>query len=433
MKVLHLLLAAVFMLGAVLVSANQTTAAPPTPTVAEEKVITTNGSNKWPIATIGGGRVAVAWSRNDDARFADARDTGGDFLNSTLGSVGNNSTYFNSSVATGSDGSMHYAFIRDGSSIRYRRLNPTTQPGQGINFSGERIVASGQDFANGLDIAVKGANEVFVTWRLNDGGIAFAYSPDRGENWTIIKRVSTPTASYAGRPRISANAAGPVLLTWAGDNGSIYVGAWNGDNFPNTCITCVRYGSPNAFFNPDIVVSPSGNGYVTFYNAGGGVFYGTRQNDGSFGLSRISGDGGVPPGGVAIGADAQDNLHVAWISQAAGDGNFNVYVSVKRANEGEFSAPIVVSRDGSAYKANVEVVAQSKPGYSLTHVVWESFAGGQYIRYARVQSNGIGCLAGLAPEESEANADTVSPQGNSLSRRIYFPLIFKQQAPANCQ
>lgn len=421
MKSFKLMLAVVFALTALTIPAATSTAAPPTPVLVEQPVLSQGGANKLPSVAVGNGNVHIAWSGpgqggSDRAMYASrGEETGGAFAIASKGSVGGSTTYFNASVAVGSDGTVHYAWVNGGGTIYYTNSRPGQAP--------QQIVSRFEDFANSLALTVKGNNEIFVSWRHQgdnpNGYIRFAYSNNGGVSWPVVKDVPTPTGTYAGKPYL---AAGPnnAFLVWTGNDGAIYVGEWNGDNFASSCISCPKYGPRTDFFNPTIAVGPDGRPYVAWRSVGRGVFYGSRDN-GTWGLSNQFGHKDVA-GPVSIDVDSRSNVHLAWISKEGG--SFNTWYAVKTPSE-NFSTPIVASLDGGAFKANVDMAVSAKPGRVVAHIAWESFGGNQVIRYARVQTNGIGC-SGAAAEDSGDEASSVRAV---YMNPVFFPMISEPEAP----
>jgi hypothetical protein len=416
MKSFKLLLASVFALTALVIPASTSTAATGQPAVKEERSVSTTGSeaSKLPSVAVGGGVVHIGWGVPNKALYAGRADeTSGDFNPGQVGSIGNNSTYVNAAVAVGSDNIAHYAWIEGGGTIKYRNL----RPGQG-----EIVAARFEDFANGLSLAVKGTNEIFISWRHQgddpNGYIRFAYSNNGGASWPIVTDVPIPAGTYAGKPYLAAGPNnGPVFLTWTGVDGRIYVGQWNGSNFSPVCVSCFRPELPTDMFNPTISVGPDGRPYAAWRSVGRGVFYASRQDNGSWGISNQFSHSEVA-GPVSIEVDSQNNVHLAWISKQSG--NFETWYSVQPRN-GSFSEPIIVSRDNGAFKANVDMTAIAKPGHATAHIVWESFANGQRIRYSRVQTDGIGCSGATVSEQAEGRP---AIQG-ILRNPIYFPMVSK--------
>jgi len=425
MRFFKTLIPIVLTLGALSLPATPSTAAPPVPALVEEGAITDNDTHKFPTAVTYGGRVHVAWATNGQANFGERGETaGGGFSREKLGSIGANSSYFNAVVAVANNGTLHFVWIDGGVSGRPATiLHRSKAPGQA--WSAQHAVAQFEAFANGLAVTVKGNNEVFVIWRHDgddpNGYIRFAYSSDAGVTWPARNDLPLPAGTYAGSLDIATIPNGPVMATWTGTDGNIYVGEWTGSNFQPTNVTGPRYGARNDFFNPTVTMSPSGQPFIAWRSVGRGVFYGSRQSNGTWGLSNAFQHSDVA-GRVAVAVDSRSNVHLAWVSKQSG--NWETYYTVKTPTE-EFAAPIIVSRDGGAFKANVELTVSNKPGYALGHVFWESFGGGQFIRYARVQTNGIGCLS-TAAADVEASA--------AQNYKLYLPLVARtsETPPPTC-
>ncbi|MBV9787353.1 MAG: hypothetical protein JOZ51_04235, partial [Chloroflexi bacterium] len=170
-----------------------------------------------------------------------------------------------------------------------------------------------------------------------------------------------------------------VFLNWTGVDGNVYIGEFNGNTFVPVKIT-----TTTKDFNPTVTVSSSGQPIAAWRNISQGVFVGYRAANGAWTIENPFPHNGVA-GPVSIVADAQNNLHLAWISQQAGNGLFEVWYTFKTPTD-PWSTPQVVSRDGGAFKANLSMTTSLTGGNALAHLFWESFAGGQFIRYAQVKT-----------------------------------------------
>ncbi|WP_026369490.1 hypothetical protein [Kallotenue papyrolyticum] len=442
MKSLYATLAALLLLAALLVPAARLQAAPPLPVLVEEGVLSGNENNKLPSVATGNGRVYLTWSVNNGIYEVDRQEETGVFGRENLGSNNGNPTYFNAAVAVGADGTEHVAWI-SGGNIVYRRQ------ARGQPWTETRAIANAASFANNLDIAVQGVNRVFVIWRDTapyDGALFYIYSPDGGNTWSQRIQINLPEGSYAGIPHIAAGPEGkPVMMTYTGkDKGIVYAGEWNGQNFNIVCVSCFRFGGKSDFFNPSITVTPAGRPYVIWRAVGGGIFFAERQANGSWGVARISSH--LAPNytySVAIAADAANNVHMAWIARETEKGSPSVWYTV-RNRDGEFATPIAVSRDGGAFKSGVDIAATALYDRVVAHIAWESFSNGQFIRYARVQTGGIGCVGAQQAVQTAAPREILTPQvvpqaeldaqleaaleAAQDGQRIYLPIIFNQRS-----
>ncbi|HEX6289939.1 MAG TPA: hypothetical protein VFZ66_12155 [Herpetosiphonaceae bacterium] len=423
MKSFKLLLAILGVLTILTISVAPSSAAPPTPVVTDERIVSLNPSSpKLPAVAVGNGQVHLAWSEPGAAKYAfRGEETLDAFTIQTPGSVGNNSTYFNADVAVGGDGKIHAAWISGGSTIQYANK----QPGQ--DWPAPQNVALFEDFANGLSLTVSGSN-VFISWRHQgedpNGYIRFVYSNNGGVSWPIKLDVPLPSGTYAGVPYLAAGRNnGPVFLAWTGNDGRVYVGQWNGSNFAPVCVSCFRADLPQDLFNPTVAVAPNGQPVAAWRSVSQGVMYASRQQDGSWGISKQFPEPDVT-GPVSIQVDGAGNIHLAWVSKATG--SLTTRYAVKASTEQGFSNPITVSNDGGAFKTNVDMAVCAKSGYSLAHIAWESFSNGQFIRYSRVQANGIGFSAGMMDETVEGRS--LAPLGH-LDPWVYLPMITKAPPP----
>lgn len=328
-----------------------------------------------------------------------------------------------------SDGTVHYAWIDSGRFVRHldRSLN------QG--WSAEHVVAISENFANAISIAVRGS-EVYLSWRHQgadpSGYIRIAYSANKGESWPIVRDIPTPTGTYAGRPSLAANAMSNVLLTWTGTDGNVYVGEGSAQNFTTTCITCSA-GTRNDFFNPTIASGPDGQAYLVWRSVTRGVFY-ARRSSSTWSMINVFPHREVV-GPVKIAVDSQSNIHLAWISKQSGA--FDTWYAVKTTTT-SFSAPIAISTDGGAFKANLDMAVSIRPEYTTAHIFYESFASEQVIRYARVRTNDIGCFGssgsalGVDTDASRLVAPVDDGRATGLSRQAYIPVAMAGAPPTSC-
>jgi hypothetical protein len=423
MKSLKLLLAIGFALT-ILIPALPSTAAPSQPGLAEDYNITPNATNKWPSIAVANDMLRVAWSNKNEANYAERTEESGAFSSAKVGVTGNNSTYFNAAVAVGQDGSIHYAWISNEGGTIYHISK------SGTAWSAVHTVAAGQNFANTLNIAARGSNEVFITWRhqgsSSNGYVAFAYSNNSGASWPVIADASAPQGAYAGRPDIVAGPANlPVFLTWTGVDGSVYLAEWTGSNFSTSCLTCARYGPRKDFFNPSVAMSNDGRPYVAWRSVNDGVYYASRQPNGTWGYSNAFRYPEVSS--VSIAVDKRNNVHLAWLSKANNRTDGYYVVSAPQPGGGEsFSSPIIFTLDNGAFKADLDMTASAKSTYGLAHIAYESFGGGQFIRYARIRTEGIGCSSSAA---SRSEADGIVKIRAIYSKPVYMPMIVNGSVP----
>lgn len=353
-------------------------AAAPQPVFQYDETITpVAGSHKFPSATVARGQLHVVWAKPNEANHAVRAETAQGFAITAppIGSIGTNSSFFNAATAADKNGVVHVVWIDNGSAIRHRSNTNGA-------WSDTRTAATGQKFANYIATTVASNGRIFAAWRHEganpDGHIAFVFSDNGGASWSAAADVALPTGTYAGVPSLAAGPSGQVFLTWTGVDGNVYVGEFNGSTFVPVKVTNGK------FFNSTISVSPNGQPVAAWRSIDQGVFVGYRSASGQWTTQNLFPHSGVA-GPVNIVADAQNNLHLAWISQQAGGGKFEAWYSFKTPTD-PWSVPMVVSRDGTAFKANLSMTASLNSGTALAHIFWESFAGGQFIRYAQVKT-----------------------------------------------
>lgn len=418
MKSFKLLLAVVFALTALTIPAATTTAAIAEPVLDEPGINIEGGTTKWPSLATGNGKVYVAWSVPQSAKFAESAERPTGFIIRRNGSVGDNSTYFNAAVAVATDGTIHYAWIDGGGIIRHASRSAGVE-----NWTDPpHVVAAGQNFANTLNLAVRGNNEIYVTWRhqgANEGNLGFAYSNTTGASWQVIKDVNTPRGIYAGQPGIVAGAANqPVYLAWTGADGNVYMATWvNASNdFSTECITCTRIGGTKDFFNPSVAMTTDGRPYLAWRSVQQGVYYGSRQADSTWGFSRVFPSSTYPDvSSVAIAVDKRDNVHLTWLSKQ--NNRTNAYYAVQKPGQ-FFTNPIIIFNDNGAFKANLDMAVSLQSSVGYAHIGVEEFGGGQAIRYARVRVNGIGCDVSAA-----GSGDEVSGIRALYQNPVFFPMV----------
>ncbi len=359
-------------------SSSPSRAAAPQPVYQYGETITSNGNHKLPSAAVAGGQLHVVWSTPNEANYATRAETAQGFTiaNPPLGSIGDNSTYYNHSITADKNGVLHAIWIDDGTMIRHRSKSGST-------WSETHTVATSQNFANNMSAVAASTGRLFAAWRHQgpspDGHISFAVSDNGGASWSGTIPVPVPAGVYAGVPYLAAGPSGQVYLAWTGTDGNAYVGEYNGSTFVATKIT-----NGSNFFNATASVLPNGHPVAAWRNSDNGVYYGYRNTSGQWVVEKAFAHSGVT-GPVSVVADAQGNLHLAWVSQQVAEGSFETWYSFKTPTD-PWSAPMVVSREGTGFKTGLNMTASLSGGNALAHIFWESFGNGQFIRYAQVKT-----------------------------------------------
>ncbi|HEY0607433.1 MAG TPA: hypothetical protein VGD58_31235 [Herpetosiphonaceae bacterium] len=355
-----------------------TQAAAPQPVFQYAETITpATGSHKFPSATVANGQLHVVWATPNQANHAVRAEAAQGFAitNPVIGSIGGNSSFFNAAT-TSRNGVVHVVWIDNGGTIRHRSNT-------GGAWSDTHTAATGQNFANYISTTIASNGRIFAAWRHQgsnpDAYIGFSFSDNGGVSWSGMVDVALPRGTYAGVPSLAAGPSGQVFLSWTGVDGNVYVGEFDGSTFVPVKVT-----STTNNFNPTVTAAPSGQPVAAWRNIQQGVFVGYRNAAGQWTVENPFPHNGVA-GPVSIVADAQNNLHLAWISQQAGNSQFEAWYSFKTPAD-PWTTPQVVSRDGPAFKANLSMTATLSSGTALAHIFWESFAGGQFIRYAQVKT-----------------------------------------------
>ncbi|MBA3946994.1 MAG: hypothetical protein H0X37_20830 [Herpetosiphonaceae bacterium] len=379
MKQLKILGGGLLFAAVLMVTVGLTTAAPPQPNLVEQTTVTpTSGDNKLPSVAATNGQLAVAWTigNSGQANVALRPETSGTFTPITLGTIntgcsgsGCSSTYNNASTQIGTDNIVHYVYVQAASSIHYRRQ----LPGQG--FGSDVTIATGQNFANKVQLAT-GAGKVLVVWRLSDGSLSYTMSSDNGVSWGPVSGIQTPNPSYSD-VKAAAATDGTFYVTFAG-GGTVYLAQSSGGNFTTNSVAGGDY-----YFS-SVAVGPTGQVYLAWRSINNGVYYAFRQSNGSYAVSNVFRQSNVNYT-TAIAVDSQSNVHLAWTSTNSGQSE--TYYAFRTPTQ-DFTTPIIVSNEGNGLKADVAIAADVVNGVPTAHIAWESFVGGQYIRYARVTAVG---------------------------------------------
>jgi hypothetical protein len=341
------------------------------------------------VGSNAGRRAAKVWRKPDSAlSFTDPVQ---------IGIAEGQPDYSTVAVAGARNGDVYAAWINQPEKriyVRRRAADGSWDPA--------RIAVSGSPFPVQIAVGVASdSNTVFVVWRDPDQPAKYAYSPDRGLNWTPTNNLGNFKA-YSSPLSVATGPTGQVGVAWTGDTGNslqIFVALWNGSAFSIERVTNLDA----IYADASLSFAPNGTPYVAYRRDGessGAVFYAERQPDGRWPPSRLAG-GSKVEGTVSVNADDQGNLHFNWLARPGGPSRaFYAFRDVT----GEFVGPIASNTAGALFNSRA---AASVSDAVYSHMVMEQFSGGtSFVRYSLFQAPGI--VFGAQPELSLGGA---TPRG----------------------
>ncbi|NTU82730.1 MAG: hypothetical protein HGA45_25730 [Chloroflexales bacterium] len=269
------------------------------------------------------------------------------------------------SIATGTDGSVHIAWINQ----RTRQLLYRTKPANG-SFGATRTVLTSGGFPASINIAVASDGAIYIAWRLADTVHRVV---------RLANSNASPTGPYLlgtgigiNFPYLATGPQGQVAVAYtsaSGDFLQIFLGIWNGNGFDIQQVSQANsnYADPSATYDPD------GNLLVAWRGiegeSGSGVWLGTYQGNSRWQIDRVSNTSTVNdiPN---VQADSQGNLHLAWISQVSGEQR--VFYAF-RPEGGALGNPISAPNPGGSIFNTRMAVNIGDEAYA--HVLTEFFQG----------------------------------------------------------
>lgn len=363
---------------------------------------------KYPHVATYGSNVYVASNINRaDATYWMKQDTAPTFgAAESLGVAEGQPDYSTTSITTGPDGAIYYAWVNQTTRLISLRVK---QPGQ--DWTRAVTVGSGS-FPVFPEVAATSDGQVFVVWRNPDHPFMFRRSADGGATWGAVQALSDGTAV-----NIADFAVGPqgqLAVTYMGgerDRLQIFLAMWDGARFTKTRVTALTgdYADPSATYTSDGRLFVAWRG-VADSGSTAGVFYAERQPNGTFPPARLIG-GGVQ-GRVSVESDQANNLHMVWNA-----GN-KIWYSVKPA-AGSWTSPVEAPA-GSGTIFNVHAaISVGMDGAIYAHAVTEAFIGSRInLRFYRFRSGLIG-----GPSLS---ARPILEQGAATSRANSLGLSFTE-------
>ena len=312
------------------------------------------------------GRQANYWSISDTASSASPP--------ALLGATDGDTEHADATIAAAPDGTLYAAWIFNQTAVIVRRkpVNRAWESGNVIYWSA--------NYLSYVDIAVAGDGQIFVVWK-EDDLYRYARSSDGGAGWPDAGIVSSKTAY---KPiSIAGGAAARSSRHSAAGMDSAYASIWNGSKFLTSDLT--PFASDSDFFAfAEPAVAPNGKIYVAFSNGklNPGLYYSERQPDGSWPVLHLT--NGRVYGAIGFSADAENNLHIAWASDKAGQ--WELYYAFK-PDSGDWQDMIKAPRTTGDLIANVNAAA-TIGARAYGHVIFETFDGANgALRYQQFSSD----------------------------------------------
>jgi hypothetical protein len=349
-------------------------------------------------ATSATNTVHVSGNANrDDANYWSKPDTGGAFPEPTrLGDAPGQSDFSSTAIAVDPQGNVHYAWINQSE----QNINYRFRPATGDWGPTRVIVSGGGQFRVNLDLAVSSDGTIFAAWRAPDTPVLYRLSTDNGASWRDVGDGGAISERAAfGFPSLAAGPNGEIMAAYTqtdGDLLNVYVAEFTGSGWNRQQVSLAGQTAAG----PSATISGTGVRYVAWRAVEGGLFFAERQPDGSWPVSRLVNDPEIfDP--VNILADAQNNLHIFWISNINGPND--LYYAFRPAGDNFAPQAVQVSSAGRAIfngRASTNLVGAQSYG----HVVLEAFSGSglqtQYYLFAADGAASISArpvIAGDAP------------------------------------
>lgn len=325
---------------------------------------------------------AVLWSKGDTAT---------DFGSPTsLGDAPGQPDFSPTTVATGADGAIHFAWINQETRTVYYRYRA---PGAG--WGPQRTVFTvSSDIPVSPDIEVASDGAVLITWRVPDRPASVARSTNNGASWSSPIVVGERAVINAPALATGPNGAAAVTFT-AGERDllQIYAAIWNGSTFVPQRVSPLN----SNYANPTATYDANGTLYVAYRGndtSGGnsGAFVAAYQGNNQWQITRVVGAADYNDR-VNIRSDRSGNMHLAWTANAGA--GLRVYYSVRPAGTSAFTAPVDASNEaGTVFNASLGTTVSDA---AYAHVVSELFTGGtSFVRY-HLFAAAAGALVGAQP------------------------------------
>jgi hypothetical protein len=338
-------------------------------------------AGKYPSIATAGTTVHMVANTNQAAQYWTKADTASSASGPiTFGATGGDTDYTEAAIAAAPDGTLYAVWITQRSAINLRR-KPV-----GGDWEATKAIYTTSAFLSYVDIAVSGSGQVFVVWN-QEYLYRYRTSSDGGATWSSVGVVSSKkpykAVAVAGGPNDSA------VVAFGGGDGHAYAAVWNGADFDTTDLTPLK--TSNDFFaDAKPTIAPNGTIYVAFRNgsSAGGLYYTERQANGSWPVSKLA--GGAIYGGIGVGVDSGNNVHIAWSSNASG--SYQLYYAFKPSS-GDWQGPLKATGVTNTIVSNVDL-SPSIGARNYGHTIFETFDGdAAAIRYQQFSSEGSGISA----------------------------------------
>ena len=272
-----------------------------------------------------------------------------------LGSAPGKPDYSPVSIATGSDGSVHLAWINQ----ETRQLLYRSKVANGT-FGAMRTILTSGGFPANINLAVASDGAIYISWRLAN----LSHRVVR-----LANSSAAPTGPYELGTKVGTNfgylATGPtgqVAVAYTSEGSGrlqIFAAIWNGTGFDTHQVTSANadYADPSASYGPDGTLTFAWRGLED--GTGAGIWLGTYQGNQQWVTSRVT----VPSKNYDIPnvqIDAQGNTHLSWISDISGvqllyyayrpkGGTFSVPITAPNLNSSIFNPRMAVNIADNAY------------------------------------------------------------------------------------
>lgn len=329
--------------------------------------------NKYPDIATAGRTVHIASnSQRLNAVYVQKGDNAQTFSTpEVLGAAPGQADFSPATIATGGDGSVHFAWLDQTT----RRISYRSRPNNGP-WGPTRTVTTSSGFPASVNIGVASDGAIFVSWRVADAPFRVRRSTNGGQTWSNDFVLGNRAGVNFGY--IATGPSGQTAVTFTsaeGDLLQIFVALWTGSGFNIQRVTPL-----NGFYaDPSATYDAAGN--LTIGLRGiedgptSGVWVATPQSGDQWQVTRLA--SGNIKDMVNLQADTQNNLHLVWISDVSGE---NALFYSFRPSGGEFTAPIrAPSSGGAIFNSRM---APNIGDEAYAHAVSELFAGsGSNLRY----------------------------------------------------
>lgn len=319
------------------------------------------------IATSGSTVHVSANVNRQNAAYYTKQDTAQTFSGpEILGSAPGLADFSTTSIATGVDGSVHYAWLdQEARTVSYR-----VKPAGSSQFGPTRLVFryGSNDFAVDMQMNVTTTGTVFLVWRNPDQAHRVSISTD-GVTFSSPAPISSRAANK-GMPDLAPGPNGEMLVVYNDLDLQIFGGFWNGTTFDIRQIS----NGPSLYADPTATFDSDGNAYIAYRGvpergADAGVYVATHTGGNNWQINQLVQNVDVKDN-VNIDADSDGNLHLVFTGNV---GVPRLFYAV-RPKGGQFSSPLVEApASGGAVFFTAGAANVSDNAYQ--HIVGEFFVG----------------------------------------------------------